>query len=168
MSGQRVPAMATRYAAAGAASLFALLVTTQLHALLDSGSFMVFLTAVVVSAGYGGLGPGLVATVLSVALIDFFFLAPRFSFQLVARTDVLLVVVYALVAVFTSYFGEWLRAARRKAEDQAQKAAAMALLFERQMTDLERQLDDASPRANPASLLEPWRRFNARPPSLDS
>jgi K+-sensing histidine kinase KdpD len=160
-----MPTIATRYAIAAAASLFALLITTQLHSLLDSGSFMVFLTAVVVAAGYGGLGPGLVATVLSVALIDFFFLAPRFSLRLVARADVLLLAVYALVAVFTSYFGEWLRAARRKAEDQAQNAAAIARLFERHVADLERELDDVGSRER--ALLKP-RPPDARRPMLDS
>jgi K+-sensing histidine kinase KdpD len=156
-----VPPRVTRYGAAAAASLAALVVTTQLHPFLDSGSFMVFLTAVVVSAGYGGLGPGLLATVLSVAFIDFFFVAPRYSLRVVARTDVLLLSVYALAAVFTSYFGEWLRAAKRRAESQAESAAAVALLFERHAADLKQELSDNQSR-------RPERRPSAKRPGPTS
>src|ERR1043165_5073837 len=41
---------------------------------------MTFFPAVIVSAYLGGLGPGLVATVLGAAAGDFFFIEPRSSF----------------------------------------------------------------------------------------
>jgi PAS domain S-box-containing protein len=44
-------------------------------------AFIFFLGGVLVSAWYGGRGPGLVATVLSVPLIDFFFLEPIYTFD---------------------------------------------------------------------------------------
>ena len=134
--------MPQRYAVGVVACVVALLVTTQLHAILDSGSFLLFLGAVVVSAAYGGLGPGLLVTAISVALIDFFFLVPKFSLRVIATADLVLLAVYALVAVCSSWVSEWLRAGRRKAEEQAQQAAAIARLFERHLADLER--DDAN------------------------
>jgi PAS domain S-box-containing protein len=42
--------------------------------------FLVFFTAVIVSAWIGGLGPGLLATVLTALVGDYFFLDPLFSF----------------------------------------------------------------------------------------
>ena len=139
---RRAPAL--RYTAAVGFTLLALLVTTQLHGLLDSGSFMVFLSAVVVSAAFGGLGPGLIATALSIASIDFFFLAPTFSLRLIARADVILLGVYALAAVGSSYVAESLRAARQRAEENAEKAAALARLFERNMGELQKDVSAAA------------------------
>jgi K+-sensing histidine kinase KdpD len=42
----------------------------------DESPFLLFFAAVAVSAGYGGWGPGLLATVLAVLGSDYFFLIP--------------------------------------------------------------------------------------------
>ena len=153
-----------RYGLGILACVGALLVTTQLHAILDSGSFLLFLGAVVVSAAYGGLGPGLVVTALSVALIDFFFLGPRFTLRVVATADLILLAVYAAVAVCASWVSEWLRAGRERAEAQAKQAAAVARLFERHLADLER--DDAARSEHERLMLLQQDLFNApsKPP----
>ncbi|HLL39517.1 MAG TPA: diguanylate cyclase [Rubrobacteraceae bacterium] len=57
-------------------SVLALLLMMLLRPLLESSIFLLFLAAVAVSALYGGLGPGLVATMLSALASDFFFLSP--------------------------------------------------------------------------------------------
>jgi signal transduction histidine kinase len=63
--------------------------------LKDTGPFLFFAPAVMVSAWYGGFGPGMVATVLGAALGDYFFVGgPGFDFDSlsVARLIVFLLV----------------------------------------------------------------------------
>jgi len=60
-----------------------------------------YLTAVMFSAWRGGLGAGLAATVLSVAVTTYFFLRPVYSFSFKAEGIVELI-VFALAAVLTS------------------------------------------------------------------
>jgi PAS domain S-box-containing protein len=47
----------------------------------EKSPFIFFLASVLVSAWYGGRGPGLLATALSIPLIDFFFLEPAYTFD---------------------------------------------------------------------------------------
>ena len=56
-----------RYGIAVASVLLALALTLHVQPLFDSTSFSLFFAAVMVSAWYGGLGPGLVATATSTA-----------------------------------------------------------------------------------------------------
>jgi K+-sensing histidine kinase KdpD len=53
-----------------------LLLTHLLWPLIDPAATPVFFAAVMVSAFYGGLGPGLLATALSTWAIDYFFNPP--------------------------------------------------------------------------------------------
>jgi PAS domain S-box-containing protein len=67
----------SRYGVAVAAVTTLTLVKLLLAPVIERESpFIFFLASVLVSAWYGGLGPGLLATVLAVPLIDFFFLEP--------------------------------------------------------------------------------------------
>jgi diguanylate cyclase (GGDEF)-like protein len=65
------------YGLAVVLSALALLLMTLLRPLMEHSIFFLFLAAVAISALYGGLGPGLVATVLSALASDFFFLPPQ-------------------------------------------------------------------------------------------
>ncbi len=64
------------YGAAVGAAAVALLGTWLVWSLVDPGFFEFFLAAVVVTARWAGLGPALVATVLSVLAIDYYFVPP--------------------------------------------------------------------------------------------
>src|SRR5690349_22430584 len=58
-------------------SALALLFTLLFPALQNGDvTFLLFFTAVFISAWYGGLAPGLLATVLCTLLADYFFIAP--------------------------------------------------------------------------------------------
>ena len=46
----------------------------------DASPFMMFFAAVMIAAYVGGLGPGLLATVLSALASDYFFLFPQYTF----------------------------------------------------------------------------------------
>jgi signal transduction histidine kinase len=70
-----------------------------------------FLAAVALAAWYGGLGPGILATALSVLALDFFFVSPVYSFG-VGLVDGVRMGTFILVAVLLSS----LDAARRRLE----------------------------------------------------
>ena len=76
---------------------------------------IVFLTAVIFSATAYGFAASLFASLISVALFDFFFVSPAFSFSLSSPDNVLLVILFVLVSGITSNLAGRLR-------DQAEAA----------------------------------------------
>jgi len=91
--------------------------TILLTNLVDTNISALYLAAVMFAAWRGGLGAGLLATVLSVAIASFFFLPPVYSFSLKAE-GVVELFVFALAAVLTSS----LSAARERALELEQLA----------------------------------------------
>ena len=70
------------YALALLACVVALAVALPLREVLDlANTVMLFLLAVVLVASRLGRGPALIASLLSVGLFDYFFVPPRFSFE---------------------------------------------------------------------------------------
>lgn len=76
-----------------------------------------YLAAVMFSAWRSGFGPGLYATVISVAIASFFFLAPIYSFSLKAE-GVVELIAFSLASVVISS----LSAARERALSRAERA----------------------------------------------
>lgn len=70
---------------------------------------IVFLTAVIFSATAYGFAAGLFSSVLSVALFDFFFVSPTFSFSFSSPDNVLLIILFILMAGITSNLAGRLR-----------------------------------------------------------
>jgi K+-sensing histidine kinase KdpD len=66
------------YVLSVALSVAALVLMVLLRPLMEHSVFFLFLAAVAISALYGGLGPGLVATVLSTAACEYFFVPPDY------------------------------------------------------------------------------------------
>jgi K+-sensing histidine kinase KdpD len=85
--------------------------TTLLWPVLDPNPFLLFLLAIMVSAWYGGLGPGLLATILSALTTNFFFLPPLYTLEL-DWNDLAELAVFVISAVVISS----LTSARRRAE----------------------------------------------------
>jgi signal transduction histidine kinase/PAS domain-containing protein len=102
-----------RYAAAAIASFGALALTWLLHPYL-SGRVFTFAYGAVAIGGALGIGPATLATLICLAGIDFFFLAPGSS-VLVEPTDFLSLVMFLVVAVLIIALASRLRAARRTA-----------------------------------------------------
>ena len=143
----------TRYAVAVIAATLALLLTFLLWPLLDPPVSSLFFAAVMVSAWYGGLGPGLLATIIAVAAIDGFFLHQPGTIALSLHGFVQLV-LFVLVATLISS----LTAARRHAEEALRKAhdeleqqvqARTAELAEQnvELLRLQREIDRVEPLA---------------------
>ena len=98
----------THYWAAAAVVGVWLMLAWGLHPWLgDRGSFLIFIPAVLFAAGFGGFGPGLLATTLSVTL----------GVLLVGRGHLtqpalLETIIFAVVGIGISWFGEQLRLTR--------------------------------------------------------
>jgi signal transduction histidine kinase len=114
-----------RYGAAVASSGIALLLALVSVRLLGSGAPELHLAAVMFSAWYGGLGPGLLATVLGALSLDYFFEAPRYSLAISDPVRLLQSVLAFLgVAGLISWLSTNLRRSRQRAERAQQQAQA--------------------------------------------
>jgi C4-dicarboxylate-specific signal transduction histidine kinase len=87
----------------------ALLVTRALLEYTDITPL--FYAAIVVSAWFGGRGPGLVAVVLSGLAIDYYFVPPLYTFGLGSKS-ISFLVVFGVLALLTS----WMSTKRKHAE----------------------------------------------------
>jgi PAS domain S-box-containing protein len=102
-------------ASAAAATGLALLLRDP----LGEAPLPLFFTAVMLSAWYGGLWPGLLTTVLGGLAINYFFEDPPLEFAIVAPSTVLRMVLYSGAAGLISYLNARQRAARAEAEHLA-------------------------------------------------
>ncbi len=109
------PPRLLRYGLAMFLSGAALLGTLLLAPLIGQSIFPLFLAAVMVSAWYGGLGPGLLATAVSALVSLYALLPPYFSLGLTLETGVRLA-AFLLVAFLINGLTE----ARRRSEETAQ------------------------------------------------
>jgi two-component system sensor kinase FixL len=110
----------THYWAAVAAVGVLLLLAWGLHPWLeDRGSFLIFIPAVLFAAGFGGLGPGLLATVLSVVLGVLLVGGGNLT-----HPAVLEAVIFAVVGGGVSWFGEQLRRTRMRDRQHVRDLAA--------------------------------------------
>jgi PAS domain S-box-containing protein len=77
-----------------------------------------FLFAVAVTVWYAGTGPGVLAIVLSVLSLNYFFLRPVFSFIPISYADL----VYLTFCIFCALAVGWVSAVRRRAEQELHQA----------------------------------------------
>ncbi|HJZ80688.1 MAG TPA: DUF4118 domain-containing protein, partial [Pyrinomonadaceae bacterium] len=99
-----------RYGVAVLTVALALLLTLLVRPWLEQSDFLFFFPALMLSAWYGGIGPGLLATFLSVLAIDFFLLPPVYGLTL-SWAYIPRLGAFAFVALLT----DWLTAARKQA-----------------------------------------------------
>ena len=83
--------------------------------------FLFVFAAVMVSAWYGGLGPGLLATVLAALVTDYFFLYPTGDFSGLSLESTPLV-VFLLEGALVSMLAAGLRYSRQRAEQSTRRA----------------------------------------------
>lgn len=86
---------------------------------------IVFLTAVIFSATAYGFAAGLFSSVLSVVLFDFFFVSPTFSFSVSSADNVLLAILFILMAGITSNLAGRLREQAEAAQLREGEARAL-------------------------------------------
>ena len=114
---------ARRYAVALGTVCLALLLKLLLGDYL-SPPYVLFFAAVMVSAMVGGLGPGVVATVVSAGMAYFFLFEPRFTLRLDHASDLIGLSVFVVVALVVSVIAD----RRREAEARARESESRLLL----------------------------------------
>jgi signal transduction histidine kinase len=115
----RWPATAERYTVAVGATLFAFAATDALKHLLPAPTFLFFIPALALAAWYGGPGPSVTATTLSLVLIRYAFMPSRAAFPIPRVLGLLDVVAFLVIALTITLTTEALRRARRLAESHA-------------------------------------------------
>jgi PAS domain S-box-containing protein len=112
-----------RYSAALGAVAVAFFLRSLLHSRLGPlAPFITFFPAVIFSAWFGGLGPGLLATALGAALTNYFFIAPVHTFKIDISSDAANLGRFIIGSVLVTLLMDALYKARRRAEEQQQLA----------------------------------------------
>jgi PAS domain S-box-containing protein len=89
--------------------------------LLDRGELMPFLIAVLVSACYGGLRPGLLATALGALVGTYVLLPPEYSLQIAAASDRLQLALFCATSLGICWVCDSLHAARRRSQGEQRR-----------------------------------------------
>jgi len=104
-----------RYGLAVLIVAVALVITKSLERYTDITPL--FYAAIVVSAWFGGMGPGLIAVVLAALSIDYYLVPPLYTLGLGPK-PISFLVVFGVLAVLTS----WMSTKRREAEEGLRQA----------------------------------------------
>jgi two-component system sensor histidine kinase KdpD len=114
------------YLVAGLASVATALAATPLLAWLDLANIaMLFLLVVVLVGARYGRGASVVATCVSVACFDFFFVAPRFTFAVTDFQYLITFVVMLAVGLITGHLTAGLRFQARVASHREKRSRAL-------------------------------------------
>ena len=105
LQSRSVGASLRRYGLSVALSAAALVLMMLLRPLMEHSVFFLFLAAVAISALYGGLGPGLVATVLSTVACEYFFVPPDYV-ALSGPEGALRLAIFVSTGVMVSWFAD--------------------------------------------------------------
>jgi PAS domain S-box-containing protein len=117
-----------RYGVAVAMTVLSLFARWPLWPVLGNQTpHMTFFPAVMISAYYGGFGPGLVTTLLSALAAHYFLGDTRFSFQLGSVHDVVALTLFLLVGTVISGLSESLHRMRRRIVANERRRADEAL-----------------------------------------
>jgi PAS domain S-box-containing protein len=119
------------YGVAVVAVSSALLLTLLLQPLLNQTIFLLFFAAVAVSAWYGGMKPGLFATVLATIVITYFFIIPVSSSLIYSLDNILRLSLFVLVTTLISWLTSQLRNAKQSLEKSMQKLQVSEARFRR-------------------------------------
>jgi PAS domain S-box-containing protein len=103
---QKTASTLLRYSVAVLTVAIALIVRLPVWSVLGKDApFLTFFPAVLVSAVYGGFDAGLIATLLSGLVVNYFVVPPAFSFSISKPSDVANLILYFGTGVFISWLG---------------------------------------------------------------
>jgi signal transduction histidine kinase len=103
-----------RYGFAAVMAALAVAVRLPFHELLQNAvPFLFFFPAIMASAWFGGLGPGLLTTAISAVLADFLYLSPAYAWSF-TLLDFIQIALFLAVGSVISGLSEALHAARRR------------------------------------------------------
>ena len=146
----RRPPAVLRSGAAIAGVAVALAMSLALRGFIATNVFIFFFAAGIVAAWYGGRGPALLATALTVPLVNYFFLTPHSSWS-ASPAAISRLAVFALLSLLVGSMRESLDRARLAAEDSeaqarqhAEEVESQAAELQEQAAELEQQIDEAT------------------------
>jgi PAS domain S-box len=140
----RIRSLPARYGFAIGVALLSLAVTIPLLSLVQRSVFIFFWPAVVAAAWFGGLGPALLCTILSVALVDYFVIPPPgFFLQTGDPTEILAALTFVGLATITSWAVDKLEHARNDAAGAATQNLVLAKQLDEQSLELTQQLEES-------------------------
>jgi len=132
-----------RYAVAVGAALLALAVTFPIAPYLQRVIFVLFWPAVIGAAWFGGVGPAMLASVLSVLLADYFFIGPPGTLSISSPDDLIPLAVFLFSSIAVALLTDATRSARRTAAQAATRNAELVHELELQAGELEQQLEES-------------------------
>ena len=106
-----------RYGVTAVLAALALWLAVISESVLGGHVFALFISVVMISAWNGGLGPGLLGTLLGLGSINYFFQEPRQSLGIPEPAAALQLLVFLFAAVLISSLSNNLRAARQRADE---------------------------------------------------
>jgi signal transduction histidine kinase len=116
----------------------------------DRTSATLFLAAIMLSAYFWGLGPGILATVISVGLIDYYFVPPFYRFELSVST-LLRAGMFTTVATLVSWLNDsrrQLMVSLRERDQERERLIAQINAFNIQLTE---DINDKTRKLNAAN-----------------
>jgi signal transduction histidine kinase len=109
------------------------------QALAEDSPFLLFFAAVMASAAYGGLGPGLLATGIAAAAANFFLTPPFYTFALNDRSEVVGLMLFAIEGTLISVISGRLHRAVRESRRLERRVLEVA---DRERASIGRDLHD--------------------------
>jgi signal transduction histidine kinase/PAS domain-containing protein len=133
----------TRYAVAVLATLVSLAATLPLAPFLQRVVFVLFWPAVIGAAWFGGIGPAVLASALSVLFVDYYLMGPPGSLSVGSPDDLIPFGLFLFASTAVALLTNATRAARRTAAEAAARNAELAHEIELQAIELEQQLEES-------------------------
>ena len=120
----------------------ALALSVALRPYLAPSIFLALYPVAALAAWYGGLGPGIVASVMAVLGANLWLLPPfgRISFD---ANNLLRLAAFLATSILVSWIATAERAAPRRASERAAQSAALARQLQEQAIELEQQLEES-------------------------
>jgi PAS domain S-box-containing protein len=142
-----------RYGIALLSVALATLVTWLLRSVISETILIFYFGTVIFVGWFGGLGPGLLATALSLAVAQYFFIEPVHSLVPSDPSDLIPMVLFGVFAAMSATFSEQLRMSRQSERQRADELAELSKQLQEQTVEMEEHSAELEQQFEEAQLL---------------